>query len=58
MVSGGIVADGDDRLTTLLEEELGTRIVVEDHCTGVRPFWNLVPEELPPLRLLQRRSNR
>jgi benzoyl-CoA reductase/2-hydroxyglutaryl-CoA dehydratase subunit BcrC/BadD/HgdB len=52
MVSGGIVADGDDRLVELLEEELGTRIVVEDHCTGLRPFLHQVPEDRPPLQAL------
>jgi len=52
MVSGGIVADGDDRLVELLENELGTRIVVEDHCTGLRPFYQEIPEDLPPLHAL------
>ena len=52
MVSGGIVADGDDRLVELLESELGTRIVVEDHCTGLRPFYHQIPEDLPPLDAL------
>ncbi|HSM94189.1 MAG TPA: 2-hydroxyacyl-CoA dehydratase family protein [Anaeromyxobacteraceae bacterium] len=52
MVAGGIVADGDDRLTRLLEDELDTRIVVEDHCTGLRPFYLPVPEDRPPLQAL------
>lgn len=52
MVSGGIVADGDDRLVELLEGELGARIVVEDHCTGLRPFYQPIPEDRPPLEAL------
>lgn len=39
MMSGGIIADGDNRLIELLEKDLGVRIVVEDHCTGLRPFY-------------------
>lgn len=52
MVSGGIVADGDHRLEELLEGEFDTRIVVEDHCTGLRPFYQQIPEDLPPLQAL------
>lgn len=52
MVSGGIIADGDRRLIDLLEKELGARIVVEDHCTGLRPFYYPIPEDKPPLDAL------
>lgn len=38
MLSGGIVADGDDKITRIIEEELGAVIVVEDNCTGIRPL--------------------
>jgi predicted CoA-substrate-specific enzyme activase len=36
MLSGGIIADGDEKLMNLVEEALGARIVIEDHCTGVK----------------------
>jgi predicted CoA-substrate-specific enzyme activase len=36
MLSGGIIADGDKKLMNLVEDALGARIVVEDHCTGVK----------------------
>lgn len=52
MMAGGIVADGDRRLLRLLEEEAGARVVVEDHCTGLRPFCCDVPEEGDPLQAL------
>ncbi|WP_440950998.1 2-hydroxyacyl-CoA dehydratase [Methanosphaerula subterraneus] len=38
MMAGGIVADGDRRLLDLIEKDIGARVVVEDHCTGLRPF--------------------
>lgn len=52
MMSGGIVADGDRRLIKLIEDEIGARIVVEDHCTGLRPFYNLVEENGNPIKSL------
>jgi predicted CoA-substrate-specific enzyme activase len=36
MMSGGIIADGDRRLLELIEDEIGARVVVEDHCTGLK----------------------
>jgi predicted CoA-substrate-specific enzyme activase len=36
MLSGGIIADGDRKLMDLVENALGARIVVEDHCAGVK----------------------
>ena len=36
----------------LLEKDFGTRIVVEDHCTGLRPFYYPVAEDVPPLQAL------
>ncbi|MDR1873024.1 MAG: acyl-CoA dehydratase activase [Deltaproteobacteria bacterium] len=36
MMAGGIVADGDRRLLELVEDSLGARVVIEDHCTGAR----------------------
>jgi benzoyl-CoA reductase/2-hydroxyglutaryl-CoA dehydratase subunit BcrC/BadD/HgdB len=52
MMSGGIVADGDHRLIDLIERDLGARIVVEDHCTGLRPFYYLISEDGDPLQAL------
>ncbi len=45
MVAGSIAADGDRRLLTLLEEEIGLQVVVEDHCAGLRPFSHTISEE-------------
>jgi predicted CoA-substrate-specific enzyme activase len=36
MLSGGIIADGDHKIMNLAEDMLGARIVVEDHCAGVK----------------------
>jgi benzoyl-CoA reductase/2-hydroxyglutaryl-CoA dehydratase subunit BcrC/BadD/HgdB len=52
MVSGSIVADGDRRLLDILEGELGARIVIEDHCAGVRPFYHQITEDGDPYRAL------
>ncbi len=38
MMCGGIVADGDRRVLDLLEDRIGARVVVEDHCTGYSAF--------------------
>jgi predicted CoA-substrate-specific enzyme activase len=38
MIAGSIVAEGDRRLLEIIEDELGLQVVVEDHCTGVKPF--------------------
>lgn len=43
MLSGGVLADGDEKLTGLLYD-LGADIVVEDNCTGLKPFLHTVPE--------------
>lgn len=52
MISGSIVADGDRRLVELIENEIGARVVVEDHCTGLRPFFHTVSEAGDPYRAL------
>lgn len=52
MLSGSIVADGDRRLLHLIENELGARVVVEDHCTGLRPFYHTVRESGDPFQAL------
>lgn len=52
LFAGGIVADGDRRLIDLIEKDLGARIVVEDHCTGLRPFYHEISEEQEPLSAL------
>ncbi|MEA4924993.1 MAG: acyl-CoA dehydratase activase [Syntrophomonadaceae bacterium] len=45
MMSGGIVADGDRRLLELVEQDIGARIVVEDHCSGFRSIDFLIDEQ-------------
>ncbi len=42
LLSGGVAADGDDKVLKILEE-MGADIVAEDNCTGLRPFLNDVP---------------
>ena len=46
------MADGDRRLLNLIEGELGARVVVEDHCAGLRPFYRTVRESGDPLQAL------
>jgi len=48
MISGSIMADGDRRLLRIIENELEARVVVEDHCAGVRPFYHSVSETGDP----------
>lgn len=48
MICGSVAADGDHRLLDILEEEIGARVVVEDHCTGLKPFYNTVDETGDP----------
>ncbi len=52
MMSGGIVADGDRKLLELLEDEIGARIVIEDHCTGAKAASVDVNEEDEPYAAL------
>ena len=52
MISGSVVADGDRRILNILEEEIGARVVIEDHCSGVRPFYHPLPETGDPYRAL------
>lgn len=52
MISGGIIADGDRRLLELIEDEIGARVVVEDHCTGLRSIDYLIEEEGDPYQAL------
>ena len=42
LVAGGIIADGDNKLTSILED-LGANIVAEDNCAGLRPFTKDIP---------------
>lgn len=44
MLAGGIVAEGDYRVINIIEQQIGARIVVEDNCTGYKPFANDVPQ--------------
>jgi benzoyl-CoA reductase/2-hydroxyglutaryl-CoA dehydratase subunit BcrC/BadD/HgdB len=52
MIAGSIVGDGDRRLLEMVEGELGLQVVVEDHCTGVRPFYHPVAETPDPFQAL------
>jgi benzoyl-CoA reductase/2-hydroxyglutaryl-CoA dehydratase subunit BcrC/BadD/HgdB len=52
MISGSIMADGDRRLVELIEDEIGARIAVEDHCTGLKPFTHTVDESGDPFQAL------
>jgi benzoyl-CoA reductase/2-hydroxyglutaryl-CoA dehydratase subunit BcrC/BadD/HgdB len=52
MVAGGMMADGDRRIMDLLEKDLGVNIVVEDHCTGLSPFYYEAQESDDPWREL------
>jgi benzoyl-CoA reductase/2-hydroxyglutaryl-CoA dehydratase subunit BcrC/BadD/HgdB len=52
MISGSIVADGDRRLIELIEKNGIARVVVEDHCTGVRPFLHSIRETGDPFQAL------
>ncbi|HWR28473.1 MAG TPA: 2-hydroxyacyl-CoA dehydratase family protein, partial [Negativicutes bacterium] len=47
-----IVADGDRRVLEIVENEIGARIVIEDHCSGVKPFYYSIPENEDPYRAL------
>jgi len=51
-MAGGIVADGDRRLLELIEDVIGARIVVEDHCTGLRSVYNNITETGDPYTAL------
>ena len=52
MMSGGIVAEGDRRILDLIEDKIGARIVVEDHCSGLRPFYHDTDEKIDPWQAL------
>jgi predicted CoA-substrate-specific enzyme activase len=48
MIAGSIVGDGDRRLLDIVEKELGLSVVVEDHCTGLKPFYGRIDETIDP----------
>jgi predicted CoA-substrate-specific enzyme activase len=50
MICGGVMADGDRRLMDLLEKDIGVNVVVEDHCTGLSPFYYDLQETDDPYR--------
>jgi predicted CoA-substrate-specific enzyme activase len=43
LLSGGLVADGDRRLMSLIEVDMGARVVAEDHCTGISSYYRKTP---------------
>jgi benzoyl-CoA reductase/2-hydroxyglutaryl-CoA dehydratase subunit BcrC/BadD/HgdB len=52
MIAGSVVAEGDRRILKIIEEEIGAQVVIEDHCSGVRPFYNILPETGDPYQAL------
>ncbi|MDR1159457.1 MAG: acyl-CoA dehydratase activase [Syntrophomonadaceae bacterium] len=52
MMSGGVVADGDRRLLELIEDDIGARVVVEDHCTGLKTVYHTLEEKGDPFQAL------
>ena len=52
MIAGSIVGDGDRRLLDIIEDELGLQVVVEDHCTGLKPFYHTIREQDDPFQAL------
>ncbi|MFZ4855556.1 MAG: 2-hydroxyacyl-CoA dehydratase [Desulfuromonadaceae bacterium] len=52
MIAGSIVADGDRRLLDIIEKELGLQVVVEDHCTGLKPFYHTTSYNDDPFQSL------
>lgn len=52
MMVGGTVFDGDRRVINIIENQLGARVVVEDHCTGLSPFYHQLETEGNPVRNL------
>jgi benzoyl-CoA reductase/2-hydroxyglutaryl-CoA dehydratase subunit BcrC/BadD/HgdB len=52
MIAGSIMADGDRRILDIVENELGARVVIEDHCAGARPFHHTIPEGDDPWQAL------
>jgi len=52
MMCGGIVADGDRRVLDILEDRIGARVVVEDHCTGYSAFHHDTDESIEPWQAL------
>ena len=52
MIAGSVVGDGDRRLLDIIEDELNLQVVVEDHCTGLKPFYHTIREQDDPFRAL------
>jgi predicted CoA-substrate-specific enzyme activase len=52
MMAGGIVADGDRRILDLVEDQIGARVVIEDHCAGYAPFSQNTDEQIDPFQAL------
>ena len=45
MLAGGVVAQGDNKIVNIVENELGAFIVAEDNCTGLKSLYKDIPEE-------------
>ncbi|MDY6931881.1 MAG: 2-hydroxyacyl-CoA dehydratase family protein [Halobacteriota archaeon] len=48
LVSGSILADGDDKVVGLIESS-GGRVVTDDLCTGSRYFWDMIEDSEDPM---------
>ena len=38
LITGGLMAEGDEKVVKILEGDLGAKVVCEDMCTGYSPF--------------------
>lgn len=45
MLTGGVLAEGDTKVTGIIEQQIGARIVIEDSCSGYSPFARDIPED-------------
>lgn len=37
MLAGGIMAEGDNKVINIIEDDFNARVVIDDHCTGYNP---------------------
>lgn len=52
MMMGGIMSEGDRQIVQIIEKEVGARIVVEDHCTGLSAVSTIHQESGDPVDVL------
>lgn len=45
MLAGGIMAEGDNKVINIIEDDFKARVVIDDHCTGYNPVhWDTKAE--------------